>query len=100
MDDQIKKQKQFEISRLHEQHPKIRAKDWSSPLVRRLLKSGKYEDGTCDLEQSFRPPDAKRPVAEKLLLCWSGLKSDFEQIIKTYQDPVITEFATLGLACI
>jgi hypothetical protein len=32
-------------------------------------------------------------------MIWSGLASDFGKVIKTYQAPVITEMATLGLAC-
>lgn len=28
------------------------------------------------------------------------MSDDFNQVINTYQDPVITEFATLGLSCI
>jgi len=39
-------------------------------------------------------------VSGQLPLRWAGLKDDFKQCINTYQDPVLTEFATLGLACI
>jgi hypothetical protein len=35
-----------------------------------------------------------------LVLFWSGLRSDFEKCINTYQEPVLTEHAALGLACV
>ena len=31
---------------------------------------------------------------------WKGLQADFETCVKTYQVPIITEFATLGIACL
>lgn len=35
-----------------------------------------------------------------MILQWSQLKQDYEQCLKTYQGPVITEFAALGMACV
>jgi len=84
----------------HHAHPRVRAKDWRSPLVRRLLPSGKYQDGDCNFDDNFRPPEVSTGSNQSLNLSWTGLKEDFEQAINTYQEPVITEFATLGLACI
>jgi hypothetical protein len=89
-----------EIASLHEGHPQIRAQDFRSPLIRRLLKVAIYRDGACDLCDSFRPPGGDEPTQHKLNLYWAGFKNDFEQVIRTYQEPVITELATLGLACI
>lgn len=89
-----------EIATLHEAHPQIRAQDFRSPLVRRLIKGSNYCDGACSLSDSFRAPGIAEPTQRTLNLSWAGLKSDFEQVTKTYQEPVITEFATLGLACI
>ena len=84
----------------HKAHPQIRARDWRSPLVRRLLLNGKYKDGNCEMGESFRRKGEEEPVEGTLSLSWVGLKEDFEQVVKTYQDPVITEYATLGLASI
>jgi len=88
------------VTDLHEPHPRIRAKDWRSPLVKRLLKKARYQDGECDLADSFRKVGAQKSKDGIFLLSWSGLDGDFDQTVKTYQEPVITEFATLGLACI
>lgn len=88
------------INNLHLAHPEIRAKDWRTPLVRRLLSDGKYKDGACEFADSFRSSDEQKPIERNLTLSWKGLKNDFDQTVKTYQEPVITEFATLGLACI
>jgi hypothetical protein len=96
----VKKSDGVKVHELHKAHPKIRARDWRSPLVRRLLANKKYADGDCQMEQSFREKEEIVPVEETLSLSWMGLKEDFDQTVKTYQDPVITEFATLGLACI
>jgi hypothetical protein len=89
-----------QVEDLHEAHPRVRAKDWRSPLVKRLLKSSKYADGECDLNDSFRPAPGTEVAEDTLSLSWKGLNDDYGQAINTYQDPVITEFATLGLACI
>lgn len=39
-------------------------------------------------------------VENSLGLAWNGLETDHDQCKNTYQEPVLTEFATLGLACI
>lgn len=88
-----------DITRLHEQHSSIRAQDWRSPLVFRLIGRKKYADGSVLIADSFRAEDTEA-VASQLPLQWAGLKDDFNQCVNTYQDPVLTEFATLGLACI
>lgn len=44
-----------------------------------------------------RQPKLRR---NRCFLVWTGLEKDYNQVINTYQEPVITEFATLGLACI
>jgi hypothetical protein len=90
---------QLKINDLHQAHPEIRAQDWRSPLVRRLLAEGQYKDGSCDLADSFRSTAASAPIEQSVKLSWAGLKEDFDRMVKTYQKPVITEFATLGLAC-
>ena len=95
-----KKLASIEISDLHKAHPRIRAKDWRSPLVKRLLGSDKYCDGDCKLDTSYRPPESSSATSGELSLSWQGLKEDFKQANNTYQEPVITEFATLGVACI
>jgi len=88
------------IAELHQAHPQIRAQDWRSPLVRRLLKDQKYQDGSCDLPNSFRAAGIEGTADGILSLVWAGLRADYDQVVNTYQEPVITEFASLGLACI
>jgi hypothetical protein len=95
----MSKQKKFKVNDLHKSHPKIRAQDWRSPLVRRLLTTKSYRDGDCDVSESHRSPLGKCEE-QNLSLEWTELRDDFNQVIKTYQEPVITEYATLGLACI
>lgn len=90
----------IQIADLHVAHPRIRAKDWRSPLVKRLLGSEKYCDGSCKLDASYRAPGSPAATDDELSLSWQGLKADFQQASNTYQEPVITEFATLGVACI
>lgn len=87
------------VETLHQAHPQIRAEDWRSPLVRRLLGCDKYTDGDRILDDTFRS-DSNGPTSSKLKLSWVGLKDDFNRCVKTYQSPVITEMATLGLSCI
>ena len=89
----------IEINHLHDHHPKIRAKDWRSPLVRRLSGNDVYKDGERTVENNFRTPTMQIQLNE-LTLVWTGLKADHDLCINTYQAPIITEFATLGLACI
>jgi hypothetical protein len=90
----------IKINDLHVGHPRIRAKDWRSPLIRRLLGASQYRDSSCDLTESYKSRRALCPVQHTLSLSWAGLKTDFEQTTNTYQEPVITEYATLGVACI
>src|SRR5271156_728065 len=89
----------IKIHELHRAHPQIRASDWRSPLVRRLL-DGKYKDGGCQMGESFLGKSKEEPIEGTLSLSWLGLREDFERALNTYQDPVITEYAALGLACI
>ncbi len=87
------------IEKLHERHPRIRAEDWRSPLIARLLADGDYEDGRDAIQASFRDRDAA--VGESgLVVSWNDLKEDYEKCLNTYQSPVITEFAALAVACI
>jgi len=87
------------VDKLHHHHPRIRAQDWRSPLVARLTNGAAYADGNAYLSDSFRPKDAD-PTDGKLPLAWSGLRTDYELCIKTYQTNVLTEFAALAVACI
>jgi hypothetical protein len=68
-------------------------------LVRRLLPSASYADGNCGIAESYRS-QAGTLEEGNLNLYWADLKKDFERCLNTYQEPVITEFAALGLACI
>jgi hypothetical protein len=87
----------FDLSLLGALHPRIRADDWRSPLVRRLLNCCNYAEEDSVIEVSFRPPE-RGARASTLVLFWSGLRADFEKCIRTYQESVLTEFAALGLA--
>lgn len=94
-----KPSKPVDVAALHLDHPRVSAQDWRSPLVRRLTGKTKYADGEATLWDSFRGQDLKA-VDAKFNLRWAGLKDDFNRRMNTYQEPVITEHATLGLACI
>jgi hypothetical protein len=74
------------------------AEDWRWPLVIRLLR-GAYEDGTAHFSDTFRPPRLN-PVAGQVVLHWNGCSEEVARYLRTYQDRIITEHATLGLACI
>jgi hypothetical protein len=87
------------VEHLHEAHPRIRAEDWRSPLIGRLLLSSKYSDGSRTVTESYRSQDGTTTEGA-ISLNWSNLREDFERCLNTYQDPVITEFASLALACI
>jgi hypothetical protein len=87
-----------DISILHLNHPQLRAQDWRSPLVFRLLQSSKYQDSRRNVSDSFRGTDYI-VTNNSQDLHWSGLRDDFEKVIKTYQEPILTEYAALGLAC-
>ena len=87
-----------DVVQLHVPHPRIRAKDWRAPLIHRLLKSDRYKDGAARLSRSFRGPTSQTDGT--LGLVWKDMREDVLQCARTYQEPVLTEFATLGLACI
>lgn len=92
--------KEINVHDLHNDHPQIRAEDFRSPLVRRLSGSDKYNDGNREIENEFKNGIGASTRKSKIKLVWSGLKSDHDKCVKTYQIPVLTEFATIGLACI
>jgi len=87
------------VNEIHLPHPQIRAEDWRSPLVCRLLGGVTYKDGSRCVESSFRPSESVEVEIHKSSFVWTGLGTDFKKALNTYQAPVITEFATLGLAC-
>lgn len=87
------------IDSLHKRHPHIRAEDWRSPLIARLTDEAKYSDGNAELTASYRGKGAVA-VDGPLSLSWSGLRDDYDRCINTYQAPVLTEFAALGMACV
>jgi hypothetical protein len=87
------------VDRLAELAPRLRADDWRSPLVRRLLGEADYKDSESMVTDSFRGRDLL-VSGQAILLKWQGLKEDFDKCIMTYQEPDITEFAALGLSCI
>lgn len=96
------RQKQADVTSvndLHIHHPELRAEDFRSPLVRRLTGTDRYSDGQRTIRNSYRPSEAQTNE-NSLVLSWSGLRNDHDRCINTYQEPVITELATLGLACI
>ena len=80
-------------------HSNLRAEDWRSPLVRRLIGCDNYVDGPTTIMSSYAGQPDSTPSVDAVTMQWSGLASDFGKVIKTYQAPVITEMATLGLAC-
>jgi hypothetical protein len=87
-----------DVSTIPYAHPQIRADDWLSPLVCRLLQQSGYTDGNKTMHFSVRLP--LRATAEDTFnFSWRGMKGDIEAVRRTYQEPVITEFATLALAC-
>jgi hypothetical protein len=89
----------FTVESLHQAHTQIRAEDWRSPLARRFLEDDSYRDGEKRITVSFRPTGG--PAVECTAICrWRGLRNDFKKCIRTYQVPIITEFATLGIACL
>jgi hypothetical protein len=105
-DDLVAKQKPpkppahaVDLAVLHVDHPRISAQDWRSPLVLRVSQKVRYADGTASFTSSFRGEDLQ-PADTALVFRWKGLRQDFEQRIKTYQEHILTEHATLGLACV
>lgn len=87
------------VNELHNHHPRIRAEDFRSPLVRRLSGTERYADGHRTLRNSYRSSSIEATETD-INLNWSGLRDDYNKCINTYQEPIITEFATLGLSCI
>jgi hypothetical protein len=79
-------------------HPRLRAADWRSPLVFRLLREAQYTDGSADFSVDYRWLETFQKSAVTLI--WEGLAVDFAQCLASYQAPVLTEHATLGLACV
>jgi hypothetical protein len=87
------------VELLHEPHPRIRAEDWRSPLIARLLDNTDYADGRKTVDVSYR--DQAGSVKETTeSLTWTAMKEDYDKCVNTYQAPVLTEFAALGIACI
>lgn len=91
--------KTININTMPQAHSNLRAEDWCSPLVRRLIGCDVYADGSATVTGSYAGQADLNPSDHSLVIHWSGLASDFGKVIKTYQAPVITEMATLGLAC-
>jgi hypothetical protein len=89
----------YDVTILHQNHPRVRAEDWRSPLVSRLLESAVYEDGRREIIDSYRAPNGDLKES-RIVLHWADLKDDFDKCVNTYQGPVVTEFAALGLACV
>lgn len=79
-------------------HPRLRANDWRSPLVHRVLRSTTYKDGNADVAVDYKWLEKR--LSSPVTLLWEGLATDFDQCLASYQAPVLTEFATLGLACV
>ena len=82
-----------------EAHSNLRASDWQSPLVRRLIGCDNYADGPSTITGSYAGQEDSGPSIHPVTMQWAGLATDFGKVIKTYQAHVITEMATLGLAC-
>ena len=90
--------KSVDVSTIPNAHPNIRAYDWVAALVCRLHSTREYRDGNKILRFSIRPPGGSEGE-ECCDFWWNKMKDDFEKTHRTYQSPVITEFATLALAC-
>lgn len=89
-----------DLQTIPEGHPKLRAKDWYSPLAIRLLAGANYRDAENEqMSDSFRAESESIPQNDSLLFRWKGIKEDFEQCCNTYQDPDLTEMAALAVAC-
>lgn len=88
-----------DVTNLHVHHPSIRAGDWRSPLVGRLLGNAAYVDGQHNIEVTYLPQTGQATTAV-LQLTWTGLSDDYKLCLNTYQAPVLTEFAALAVACI
>lgn len=88
---------QCQVERLGETQPSLRADDWRSPLVYRLLKANVYQDSQADVDLAANVGLSRK---WKLQLRWQGLADDFELCLNSYQEPVLTEHAALGICCI
>lgn len=88
---------QCQVERLGETQPTLRADDWRSPLVYRLLKVRDYQDSQADVDLSANTGLNRK---WKLQLYWQGLAQDFERCLNSYQEPTLTEHAALGICCI
>jgi hypothetical protein len=91
--------KTININTMPEAHSNLRAVDWQSPLVRRLIGCDNYADGSATITGSYAGKTDSNPSNHAVTLHWSGFASDFGKLIKSYQAPDITEMATLGLSC-
>lgn len=87
------------LERLHEDHPRIRAEDWRSPLVARLTDEAEYADGTGQVAVSLKLKGAGNESYD-VNVSWEGLSDDYARCLNTYQGNVITEFAALATACV
>ncbi|MDL5052170.1 hypothetical protein QQ056_01110 [Oscillatoria laete-virens NRMC-F 0139] len=58
-----------------------------------------YADGFATIVNSFRDFELSESQKE-FTLRWQSIKEDFTKCLNTYQNPTLTEFAALGLACI
>lgn len=88
-----------DVSTLHLAHPRIRAEDWRSPLIGKLLGTAQYVETSCEMHSAFRGV-GEPEVCRTLSLSWTGLAEDFQRCWRTYQGSVLTEFAALAVACI
>lgn len=87
-----------DITNLEQLHPRLRANDWRSPLILRVLRSTVYEEVERGINVNYR--NLQQANTRILRLVWQGLANDFARCINTYQEPVLTEYAALGLACV
>lgn len=89
----------IDVASLPEYQPALRCADWVGPLVHRLLTKEDYSDGSRTIADSFRGSDLL-VIDQELELRWSALGADHDFCVRTYQEPILTEFATLALACL
>jgi len=66
--------------------------------VLRLLDDTSYIDGSREITVYYQWQSDTQTA--NVTLMWKGLASEFEKRVRTYQVPVLTEYATLGLACV
>lgn len=86
------------VTDLEKSHPRICANDWRTPLVLRLIDTETYQDGSCEVSVNYRWSSDSR--VESVVVGWIDLKDEFEKRLRSYQAAVLTEHATLGLACV